>query len=110
MTAPTPPAAIPGQSTLNALIAFLESEAAQLIPEAQALIANVETALKAVVVIIDPAVGKEATREKELADMLTAKDLTGLLAFYNDEPKHPNHSLAICAADIKLLGGTVPTT
>lgn len=102
------PPVVPGESTLNALIAFLESEAASLVPEAQALAANVIAALKAVVDIVNPAGGREAEREADLAAMLANKDLAGLLVFYNDQPPHPNKSRAICAADIKLLGGTVP--
>lgn len=104
---PQPAPAITGLPTLDGIInagkGILEKIDPAVTPELEAML----DALSTLRLVINPAGGKEVEREQELAAMLAAKDVAGLLAFYNDEPPHPALSRRICANDLALLGSPV---
>lgn len=97
-----------GQPTLDAIIDYLAELLGTLDPALASTISAVLAALGTVSAVLNPAQGREVERETELAALFKAKDVAGLLTYYDDVPAHPNKSRAICKNYLAILGQVVP--
>lgn len=101
---PPPPT---GQPTIIALVEYLVELGQTLAPAIAPVVQLLEDAFHNVAGLLDPAAGRELERETDLANMFRAKDVDGLMAYYNDQPPHPAKSRAICKSYLGLLGHPV---